>query len=71
MEWPEFNEWGKIMKMKIIIQLIFKEGFENIAKYYIETSNLIFTTIKLNDTFGANDTRNKVFNIWNKISALG
>ena len=48
-----------------------KEAFENIAKYYIETSNLIFTTIKLNDTFGANDTRNKVFNIWNKIPKSG
>ncbi len=45
-----------------------KEAFENIAKYYTQTSNLIFTTIKLNDTFGPNDTRNKVFNLWNKIS---
>lgn len=48
-----------------------KEAFESIAKYYIETSNLIFTTIKLNDTFGANDTRNKVFNLWNKIAKSG
>lgn len=48
-----------------------KEAFENIAKYYTETSNLIFTTIKLNDTFGANDTRNKVFNLWNKIVKSG
>ena len=48
-----------------------KEAFENIAKYYTETSNLIFTTIKLNDTFGANDTRNKVFNLWNKIAKSG
>ena len=38
---------------------------------YTETSNLIFTTIKLNDTFGPNDTRNKVFNIWNKIAKSG
>ncbi len=45
-----------------------KEAFETIAKYYIETSDLIFTTIKLNDTFGANDTRNKVFNLWSKIA---
>jgi nucleoside-diphosphate-sugar epimerase len=44
-----------------------KEAFENIAKFYTQTSNLIFTTIKLNDTFGANDTRNKVFNLWYKI----
>ncbi|MCT7539718.1 NAD(P)-dependent oxidoreductase [Aliarcobacter cryaerophilus] len=48
-----------------------KEAFENIAKYYTETSNLIFTNIKLNDTFGANDTRNKVFNLWNKIAKSG
>jgi len=48
-----------------------KEAFEVIAKYYSETSNLIFTTIKLNDTFGANDTRNKVFNLWNKIAKSG
>lgn len=45
-----------------------KEAFEAIAKYYTETSDLIFTTIKLNDTFGPNDTRNKVFNLWNKVA---
>ena len=28
-----------------------KEAFENIAKFYTQTSNLIFTTIKLNDTY--------------------
>ncbi|QOG11502.1 NAD-dependent epimerase/dehydratase family protein [Arcobacter sp. FWKO B] len=48
-----------------------KEAFESIAKYYTQTSNLIFTTIKLNDTFGANDTRNKVFNLWSKIANSG
>lgn len=45
-----------------------KEAFETIAKYYTETSDLIFTTIKLNDTFGPNDPRTKVFNLWNDIS---
>ncbi|WP_417327701.1 NAD-dependent epimerase/dehydratase family protein [Halarcobacter sp.] len=48
-----------------------KEAFENIAKYYTQTSNLIFTTIRLNDTFGPNDTRNKVFNLWAKIAKSG
>jgi len=48
-----------------------KEAFEKIAKYYTETSNLIFTTIKLNDTFGPNDTRDKIFNLWQKISKSG
>ena len=41
-----------------------KEAFEKIAKLYSEISNLTFTTIKLNDTFGPNDTRNKIFNLW-------
>lgn len=48
-----------------------KEAFEKIAKFYAETSDLIFTTIKLNDTFGPNDTRAKVFNLWTKIAASG
>jgi CDP-paratose synthetase len=48
-----------------------KEAFESIAKFYTETSNLIFITLKLNDTFGPNDTRNKVFNLWNKIAKSG
>ena len=48
-----------------------KEAFEVVAKYYTETSDLIFATIKLNDTFGPNDTRPKVFNLWNGISKIG
>lgn len=45
-----------------------KESFQKIGKYYTEISDLIFTTVKLNDTFGPNDTRNKVFNLWAKIA---
>jgi len=45
-----------------------KEAFQNLAKYYTETSSIVFTTLKLNDTFGENDTRDKVFNLWNNIS---
>lgn len=48
-----------------------KEAFENIAKFYTQTSNLIFTTIKLNDTFGPNDFRPKIFNLWDKYSKSG
>lgn len=48
-----------------------KEAFIKIAKYYTETSNLIFTTLKLSDTYGPNDTRNKIFNLWLKISKSG
>lgn len=48
-----------------------KEAFSMIAKYYTETSNLVFSTLKLCDTFGENDTRNKIFNLWDKISKNG
>lgn len=48
-----------------------KEAFETMAKFYTQTSDLVFTTIKLNDTFGINDTRAKVFNLWTKIAASG
>lgn len=48
-----------------------KEAFENIAKFYTQTSDLVFTTIKLNDTFGPDDSRAKVFNLWTKIARSG
>ncbi len=48
-----------------------KEAFETVAKYYTQTSELIFTTIKLNDTFGPNDTRAKIFNLWDNIAKSG
>lgn len=48
-----------------------KQAFENIAKYYIETSQINFVTIKLNDTFGPDDIRPKIFTLWKKISETG
>jgi len=48
-----------------------KEAFESISQYYTETSDLIFTTLKLNDTFGPNDKRPKIFNLWSKIAQTG
>lgn len=48
-----------------------KQAFENILKFYEETSNLMCTTLKLNDTYGDGDTRKKVFNLWEQISKSG
>jgi len=48
-----------------------KEAFEKIAKFYTQTSSLVFVTIKLNDTFGENDTRAKIFNLWQKVAKSG
>ncbi len=46
-----------------------KQAFEDIAKYYYETNKINFVTIKLNDTFGSNDTRSKIFNLWGRAIA--
>lgn len=48
-----------------------KQAFESIAQYYIETKDMKFVTIKLCDTFGPQDTRPKIFNLWDKVSKTG
>ncbi|GHT20185.1 paratose synthase [Bacteroidia bacterium] len=48
-----------------------KQAFIALAKYYTETSDIKFVTLKIGDTFGPNDTRPKLFNLWNKIAQSG
>lgn len=48
-----------------------KQAFMTMAKYYTETTNLRFCTLKLCDTFGANDTRKKIFALFERIAATG
>lgn len=48
-----------------------KQAFESIAKYYIETSNINFVSILLNDTFGPEDKRAKIFKLWFDMIASG
>jgi len=43
-----------------------KEALQLIAKSYTHTSSLKYVTLKLNDTFGPHDTRDKIFNLWMK-----
>jgi len=48
-----------------------KQAFESIAQYYIETKQIKFCTLRLCDTYGPEDTRPKIFNLWNKIAKSG
>lgn len=48
-----------------------KQAFESIAKYYVETNQIKFCTLRLCDTYGQNDTRPKIFNLWERISKSG
>jgi nucleoside-diphosphate-sugar epimerase len=48
-----------------------KQALEDIGRYYANAHGLRFCTLKLCDTYGPNDTRNKIFNLWEKISKSG
>ena len=48
-----------------------KQAFESIAKYYIETDRIKFCTLRLCDSYGPDDTRPKIFNLWNRIALSG
>lgn len=48
-----------------------KQAFESIAQYYIETNQIKFCTLRLSDTYGPDDTRPKIFNLWEKIAKTG
>ncbi len=48
-----------------------KQALEDIGRYYANAHGLRFCTLKLCDTYGPNDTRNKLFNLWEKIAKSG
>lgn len=48
-----------------------KQAFMVMAKYYTETCKIRFCTLKLCDTFGPNDTRKKIFVLFDKIAKSG
>lgn len=48
-----------------------KQAFIDMAKYYTETSGIRFCTLKLCDTYGANDTRRKIFALFEQIARTG
>jgi len=48
-----------------------KQAFESIAQYYWESNQIIFSTIKLCDTYGPDDTRPKIFSLWEQIAING
>lgn len=45
-----------------------KEAFEDIAKYYVESTSFRMITLKLIDTYGPFDPRGKVVNLFKKIA---
>jgi CDP-paratose synthetase len=48
-----------------------KQAFESISRYYVETNQINFCTLRLSDTYGPNDSRPKIFNLFDKIAKTG
>ncbi len=48
-----------------------KKAFEDILKFYIEAHDFKAITIELFDTYGPNDPRSKIINLFNKIANTG
>ncbi len=48
-----------------------KQAFEDLARYYLETTATAVVTLKLSDTYGPGDTRRKIFHLWQTIAASG
>ena len=48
-----------------------KQAFIDMAKYYTDVFGIRFCTLKLSDTYGPNDTRRKIFNLFREYSESG
>lgn len=48
-----------------------KQAFMTIAKFYTETTGIRFCTLKLCDTYGPNDSRKKIIDLFSRIAASG
>lgn len=48
-----------------------KQALEDVGRYYANVHGLRFCTLKLSDTYGPNDTRYKIFNLWERIAKSG
>lgn len=45
-----------------------KQAFIDMAKFYVETGDICFVTLKICDTYGKDDTRPKILNLFKRIS---
>ena len=48
-----------------------KQAFMDIAKFYSETTNMRICTLKICDTYGPNDTRRKIFVLFEEVARTG
>lgn len=70
--WQNFNSPdGSDVYCPVNLYAATKQAFMNIAKFYSETSNIHICTLKLCDTYGPNDTRRKIYSLFEEIARTG
>ena len=70
--WQNFNAPdGSDAYCPVNLYAATKQAFMNITKFYSETSNIRICTLKLCDTYGPNDTRRKIYSLFEEIARSG
>lgn len=70
--WQNFNAPdGSDLYCPVNLYAATKQAFMNIAKFYSETTNIRICTLKLCDTYGPNDTRRKIYALFEENARNG
>lgn len=70
--WQNFNALdGSDTYCPVNLYAATKQAFMDIAKFYSETTDIHICTLKLCDTYGPDDTRKKVFALFDEIARTG
>lgn len=70
--WQNYNSpEGKDVYCPVNLYAATKQAFMDIAKFYSETTNMRICTLKLCDTYGPNDTRRKIFSLFEEYAKTG
>lgn len=70
--WQNFNAPdGSDLYCPVNLYAATKQAFMNIAKFYSESTNMRICTLKLCDTYGPNDTRRKIYALFEENARTG
>ncbi|WP_202392293.1 NAD-dependent epimerase/dehydratase family protein [Helicobacter saguini] len=66
-----FWQFYKNVKKPLNLYAATKDAFLDIVNFYADSTEIKFSNVYLNDTYGSGDTRPKIFNLWSKIALSG
>ena len=70
--WQNFNAPdGSDIYCPVNLYAATKQAFMDVAKFYSETTNMRICTLKLCDTYGPNDTRRKIYSLFEEVARTG